>query len=528
MRPKNRNPYANKVGSTSIPAPVGGLNARDSIANMPEEDAIVLDNQFPTPTDVRTRGGSTYFADFGTHAVETLMHYNGPVTKKLFGVSTDGIYNITPGGHIASADVSGLTNARFQHVNFGTAGSNYLYAVNGADKPQLYNGTAWVAVDSGSVPAITGVTTTNLINVNIFKNRIWFTEKDTAKIWYLPVSSVGGAAQSINFAELFYLGGYLMGMTTWSVNDSNGLDEYAVFVSSEGEALVYKGYDPSSASTWTLVAHFRIGRPIGRRFYTKTGSDVVLLTADGAVPLSQSLLTDRSQINIALSDKIVNDITDDVSAYKENFGWQVILHPIGSKLIVNVPKTEKSRQYQYVMNTITKAWCTFGKMLNFSAWNANCFELFSDKLYYGSNNKYVFQCDVGTTDALDNVAVSNITSRAKQAFSYFGVKGQQKLFTMARPILQINGSVQVALSLDTDFNDSIPNFNYASVSTTSGSAWDVSPWDTTAWGGDTQIIKDWQTINGIGFSGSLNMGAITSIDMGWQSTDYTYQLGGVL
>lgn len=513
--------------STSISAPIGGLNARDSIADMPETDALVLDNLFPATTEVQVRNGSAYFADFGSTAVETIMSYNGPITKKIFGASSSGIYNLTPGGPIASADVTPVTNGRYQHVNFGTAGGNFMLAVNGSDKLNGYDGTAWWKDGDGS-HNISGVDSATLININIFKSRVWLTQKNTAKAWYLPLNSIAGAATAFDFTSLFYLGGYLMGMTTWSVDNAAGLQEYAVFVSSEGEVLVYQGYDPASSSTFSLAAHFRVGRPVGRRFYTKVGSDVLLLTADGVIPLSQSLLTDRSSVNIAISDKIVDVITADISSYSANFGWQVILHPIGNKLIVNVPQSENLRQYQYVMNTINKSWCTFGQQLDYSAWNANCFELFNDKLYYGSNNKYVFQADTGNVDAINDVTMSNITSSATPAFSYFKSKGQEKLFCMARPIFKINGTIQVALSFNVDFNQTVPNFSYATVSTASSSPWDTSPWDTSPWGGDVQIIKDWQTINGLGFSGSLSVGAITSLPLSWQSTDYTFQLGGIL
>lgn len=525
MIPKKK--QSSRLESASIAAPIGGLNVRDAIANMPETDAVTLDNWFPTPTDVHVRNGSVYQSDFGNHAVESIMAYNGPVTQKLFGVSSDGIYNITPGGHIASAEVTGLANARFQHINFGTPGGNFLLAVNGADKLRGYSGSAWW-VDGDGTHDITGVDTSTCIGINIFKSRVWLIQKDTAKAWYLPINSIAGAAVSFDFTSLFYLGGYLAGMTTWSVDNASGLQEYAVFVSSEGEVLVYQGYDPSSSSTFSLAAHFRIGRPIGRRFFAKSGSDVVLITADGAVPLSQALLTDRSAVNIALSDKIVNAITNDVSQFKSNFGWQVILYPIGNKLIVNVPESENTRQYQYVMNTITKSWCTFGQTLNFSAWNANCFEVFQDKLFYGSNNKYVFQCDTGNTDSIDNTSTISITAFGKPAFSYFKSRGQEKLFTMARPIFQLSGSLQAALLLDTDFKTSIPNFNYSTLTTSGNSLWDVSMWDVALWSGDVQIVKDWRTVNGVGFSASLNIGVVSSIDIGWQSTDYTFQLGGIL
>ena len=41
----------------SIPAPVGGWNARDSLANMAPTDAVVLENMFPNVSNVVLRGG---------------------------------------------------------------------------------------------------------------------------------------------------------------------------------------------------------------------------------------------------------------------------------------------------------------------------------------------------------------------------------------------------------------------------------------------------------------------------------------
>lgn len=521
-----------KISSASVPAPIGGLNARDALANMPETDAVVLDNWFPTPTNVEVRGGSQLWSLTSGNNIETLMAYNGPITKNLFAIDSSGITDVTASGNTNLPIVTGLSNARFQYVNFGTAGGHFLSAVNGVDPAQLFDGTTW------TVPTITGVSSTTFIHVNAHKSRLWYTQKDSTKAWYLPVSSIAGAATAFDFGSLFTLGGYLMGMLTWTVTSAQGMDDYAVFVSSEGQCFVYQGYDPSSTSTWQLIGSFRIGRPIGRRFYCKAGSDVILITADGVIPLSQALLTDRSQLRIALSDKIVNLIGDDVRSYAGNFGWQPILFPIGNKLLINVPQTEDNRQYQYVMNTITKAWCTFGFMDAAYAWNANCFEILNDDLYFGGYNQGtsttnglqgVFKADIGNVDStFSGGSYTTISAFVKPAFSYFGAMGQQKYFTMARPIFTLQGSVYAAIAMNVDFDNNIPNINYAQIGATGGSAWDVSPWDVSPWGGDNNINKDWQTVNGIGFSGALSIAVYASTQLAWQSTDYVYQIGGIL
>jgi hypothetical protein len=46
----------------NIPAPVGGWNARDPIADMPARDAVFLDNFFPRASDVMLRPGSALLA----------------------------------------------------------------------------------------------------------------------------------------------------------------------------------------------------------------------------------------------------------------------------------------------------------------------------------------------------------------------------------------------------------------------------------------------------------------------------------
>lgn len=511
-----------KVKTDSVPAPVGGLNARDSIANMPITDALILDNMFCTPSDVGLRNGYQETTTGLPGWVESLLPYSGlSAVRKLFGASIHGIYDCTGSGAVGAAKVSGLTNARFQWVNFSTAGATYLYAVNGADDPVLYNGTTWQQVGNGTSPiAITGVDPSTFIQVNEWQERLYFVPVNSTKVWYLAAASVGGAANFFDFGPLLRLGGYVMGTCTWNLETSTGVTSLFVVVSSEGEVLIYNGYDPTTAATFSLAGHFRIGRPIGRRFYCYNGADVVFLTIDGAIPLSKALQSDRSQTNIAISDKIRKFMNADAVNYNANFGWQAVLYPAGTKMIINIPVIENNLQYQYVMNTITGSWSTFGKMN--SPWLAACFEFWEDGLYFGGNG-YVAQCDTGQND---NGA--NIQASAKQAFNYFGIKGQKKLFTLVRPILVSDGSLSVAVDLNVDFENNLPT-SIPTFTASGGSPWNTSPWNTSKWTVENNVIADWETPNAEGFCAALYMN-ITAANLGvsWESTDYVYQLGGIL
>jgi hypothetical protein len=499
----------------SIPAPVGGWNARDSWADMPETDAVSMVNMFPTTTDVSLRKGRSDHVTGITGTVETLAAYSSPSANKLFAVAGTAIYNVSSAGAVGAAVQSGLSNARWQYENFSVpTGAAWMYMVNGTDKPRAYDGTNWTAVDAASTPAITGVTTTDLIQVNVFQRRLWFVQKASTKAWYLPTDSVAGVAQSIDLGPLFSSGGYLVAMGTWTIDAGSGMDDHAVFISSVGEIAVYKGTDPASASTWSLVGVFSAGAPIGRRCFMKFGGDLLLITKDGVVPMSKALLSARLNNTAAITNKIQSAMSDAAMNYGSNFGWQLQQYPVGNMLILNVPTSATVFQ-QYVMNTISGAWCSF------EGWNASCWELFNDSLYFGGNGVV---CKAWDTYA-DSGAL--IVGDTIPAFSYFG-SPQLKRWTMARPVIAATGTPSISLAMNTDFTTTA-YLGTPSFSASDGAVWDSATWDTSIWGGGLSIFRDWQSVSGYGQAGSLHLKIASKYyNVRWQATDYVFEKGGVL
>ena len=77
-----------RVKAASVPAPVGGLNSRDSIDAMPPTDAIVMSNFFPTVEKVTLRDGYTEFCSgIGTGDVETLVEHNAGANRQLLALA---------------------------------------------------------------------------------------------------------------------------------------------------------------------------------------------------------------------------------------------------------------------------------------------------------------------------------------------------------------------------------------------------------------------------------------------------------
>ena len=514
MRPQRQVSYA-----VTISAPVGGWNARDALPDMAETDAVYLTNWVPGTSSVIQRYGYTQYSTGLGAQVESIFSYAGGATTKLFGVAGGSIYNCTAGGAVGAADVTGLSNSRFQYVNVATAGGNFMLCVNGADKLRGYTGSAWYA-DGDGTHDITGVNTANCVGINLHKNRVWLIENNTLNAWYLPLSSIGGAATAFPLQGVAKLGGYIMAMGTWTMDAGYGADDMAVFVTSRGEVIVYRGTDPSSASTWSLMGVWHLGAPIGRRCLYKFGGDLLMISQDGVSAMSTALQSERLDQRALLTNKIQKAISEAVTNYGTNYGWQLIAFPKQNQLYLNVPVTQGNLQEQYVMNTITKSWC------NFTGWNANVFELYNDNLYFGGSG-FIGYAWNGLSD---NGAV--IQTNGKQAFNYCGDPIAYKRWTMMRPMILSDGSPSVLCSLDVDFQDIDPT-GALQFSPITYASWDgagiTSQWDSAVWGGELSIIRSWQGVHGLGncCAPRLKTGS-QNIRIEWINTELVMEKGGIL
>ena len=505
------------VNVESIPAPVGGWNARDGIADMDIRDAIRLDNYFPTGEGVSLRKGTARFVTISgvSSAPETLMVYSSGATTKMLACANNAIYDASTTGTVSSTLDTGLSNNRWSYENMG----GYIVFVNGADTPRKFDGTTV----STTVITGSGLTPTDLIYVCQAKQRLFFIEKNTLSAWYLDAAAIAGTAHELDFSGYCKLGGKLIAIGNWTRDGGSGSDDLVVFLTDKGEALVYEGTDPSDATKWSLVGVFRIGEPIGNRPMLNVGADLIIITNDGFVPLSKVLPIDRvGAEKIAISDKIRNAVNSAAKTNGTKFGWQAVFYAGANWGLFNIPTTEGTAADQYVMNTITGTWCKFKGM------KATCWTIYNKELYFGAPGGFVVKADVSGNkdDTLAAVqAFANIQGDIRPAFGYFGARTTQKTFTMARPVLKSTASISLALVMDVDFSELPP----LTVSTpaTSGTPWG-SPWGSP-WGGSNVTRKDWIGVSGIGYSASLHLRTSTQgVSITLNSIDYLYEQGGIL
>ena len=311
-------------------------------------------------------------------------------------------------------------------------------------------------------------------------------------------------------------GGYIVAHGTWTIDAGQGVDDHYVIMTNQGQVIVYQGTDPTSSSTWSMVGVWDIGAPVGARSLYKYAGDMLIISQDGVVPLSGALQSSRVQPRVAITDKIQYAISEAVTNYASNFGWQIMYVPTINQLWLNVPIQEGQNQQQYVMNTITGAWC------NYTGWNANCMEMFNDEPYFGGNG-YVAHAYYGLTDD-----INNITATGLQAFNNFNSAGTLKRFTMSRPIFRTDGQPSIFAGVNIDFNINIPTTSLTYTPNTYAS-WDSGVWDASTWGGGLNVLQNWQGLNGVGYYGApVVKTACSGIQVKWVSTDIVIEGGGIL
>lgn len=470
--------------SRSIPAPVWGWNARDPLDGMDPRYAVQLLNVFPEPTLVRPRRGFREHATgMGSGAVETVAELsteNG--TRRLLACANGNIYNATTQGASATSLGSGFSNNRWQTVCY----KNQIVFVNGADQPKRWDGTTFQDA------TYTGIADDSvLINVSLFRNRLYFVEKDSLSFWY--VSTAGGlvgALTEYDISEFCHLGGQLFFAGSWSRDSGSGLEDFFVAMTSMGEALVYTGSYPGGAD-WALVGRYTLPAPLSRRAVANVGSDLVVLTQDGAIPMSSVLDgADGSGSYTKITDKINNAFNEAAQLYGSNYGWEVLGYRRGHYVLINVPAVEGGDTRQFVMNTLHGAWCEFDGQ-DAASWCTH-----NEKLYFGGMNGKVYEADYGVLDGTAPIEI-----RIDHAYNYFSDRERQKLFSAVRPLMAGTTDLSFNVYMNVDFTD-VPTPDTIGVSSGTSTPWG-SAWGSMWSSGSATQLRDWYSVGALGRAGSL-------------------------
>jgi hypothetical protein len=275
------------------------MNNRDPEMFLPETDFKIIQNYYCYPSRLRGRGPETTGVSLtGTQAVKGLHNWqNASFAERLIATSDTTITSIDSAW--AATDITApvtITNGACSSVSF----NHRLFLTNGTDLP--------ISITTGLVcanPAFTGPSSNVILKQTwSYKNRLYFTERDSSKIWYGDVDAIAGALTAVDLDSIFTVPSYLLFGINGTMNQGLQNEEYCIFVSQAGEVLIYSGDSPEAAN-WTITARAKINKPLSFRSYCKIGGDVMIYTVSGIVRLSDVISTSAPPAEqFKLTDKI--------------------------------------------------------------------------------------------------------------------------------------------------------------------------------------------------------------------------------
>lgn len=521
------NVAARKLKNKTFPAPVRGWIANENLALAQPGGAWVLDGWFPNTTTIRIMGGSVKWATISEDPVLSMFTYSSSVGDKFFAADAENIFDITTPASttvIPTAAVSGQSSGYYSTTQMNTAGGNYLYAVNGTDDAQLFDGSAWQAVNSGSSPiAITGVDTDDLSYAWTFASRLFFIQSGTMDVWFLGVDSIGGTATKFSLAGVMQEGGELLFGATWSLDAGDGLDDKCVFVSSRGEVAVYEGTNPADADAWSKVGVYQITVPLGSLAHIRAGGDLLVATQEGIVPLSEAIRKDAAALSLAaVSRNIEPEWRSEVSR-RRTLPWKMVKWAANNMLLVSQPAADATQPSQcLIANLETGAWCKR------TGWDTRCIAVFNERGFFGANDGAIYEMDVsGADDGEPYTAV------VVGLFDHMGTPGYQKTVMQARTIYRSAAPFNDKISISRDYAVSLPSAP-SSIADYVVDEWDVGQWDVALWdaGTDYTVTSQWRSIGQSGFAIApqiqITSGTTPKPRIELVSIDLTYEQGAIV
>lgn len=530
-----------------FPVPVAGLNTVDNMLAIKPIEGLYLDNIIARPFGLEIRKGwkDHQQIDFTPPAlppaVRSIIPYHGSsVADDALFVSTDEtdgpIYDVTAGNTTPLTDVLTWTNApdapgECYYTQFANAFGNYLIVVSAGGGVARFDGTTWTEValggGAGEISFASGaLTLRDLCFVFSWKKRLWFVERNSSRIWYLPVDAIAGVLNVFDFGAQLINGGSIQFGANWTYDAGAGIDDNLIVITSKGDMLIYQGTDPSDATKFQIKGTWYIGRiPSGRRGFAQMGGDLMLVTEFGVVSVSDFVSgritapTGQSsfapKINPSIARAVSNSIDEDY--------WHITVVPKEEIVVLANPYISPmwNRQQHWMMNGLTRAWTTCTNM------DILCSCTFQGEFYYGTSDGWVKKGFTGYRDG-DNfdssVLGQLVTGRMITGFYDFETGSSNKRATRVRLLGLAEGDISYHIVVRNEYkfrelfgvSDPVPG---------GSSVWDTAIWDAALWADALRTFDDWYGVAGFGKRLSVQL-AIRGT-AGTTLTDYevTYQDG---
>ena len=450
--------------SIQIPAPSLGMNTRDSVSALDPREARLIRNMIAETGRLRIRKGKTSHQTVtGATSIGSMWTHEGVSDDVLLAAADGEIWDVT-------GTPSALTSANYSLNTWSMAQLNdTTIGVNGTDTPWAFDGSAVGASGlSGS-----GLTIANLRTVRVVGTRLWFTEEDSADVWYLAPAAITGVLTKFNLSEQTK-GGYCVGIYAFG--------PYTVFVMSTGEIVAYQG-DPGS--DFSKVKDYKAPKPIGYDPGLDVAGDLILMTTSGPLPF-EAIAAGLAFDTTALQSwgKIAPSWVADFEASGSQAGWNAVFFQ--GLVILNV-QVDATTSKQWVFNTRGKAWSYFDGLDGYA------FAELGGVLYFGDKASNTVWAYAGGTDDSEAI-IATVRGGFSSPFQA-QVNGQ---YTLARMNVAATGAVNGQIQVDVDYQEAGIEAPEVPLSSSGSGPWD-EPWDGP-WGTNGAPILRWSSVKGFGWA----------------------------
>jgi hypothetical protein len=428
---------------------------------------------------------------------------------------------------IAGGLGTGMINANGPHIISSVNSPINTFTLTGVDTSaatadQTTGVTAQPAMTGGLVKeTVLAPSSASWVDPNKFHivmvhmNRLWFADAQNLAIYYLPVQTKNGTLFVLPLNSLFKRGGTVAALYTWSMDGGAGMDDRLCIFSSNGEVAIYSGVDP--ATNFQLIGVFRFDAPMSKHCVVQYGGELYLLISTGIVPMSTMMKAETE--DLGQTDKTVFSTFMDASRrFRSQAGWQLFLDPSTSRMIANLPQGGANHYNQLVRfmpNDYFVSW---------SAMPSRCWGWLGNTLYCADDKGHLYAVNRSyLNDAGDPIKVD-----VQLAWSNFKTPAV-KQFKMLKAYIITDGRPRPMIDMQVEYQTN-PPANQPDLSFASrGGAWDVSPWDTTAWAPPSTMVGRWSGVGRIGTVGAFRMQAmISGCDFAFAGADILYETGSLM
>jgi hypothetical protein len=492
---------AQRLQTTTIPAPARGIILSENFTFMQPGGAMVLDNWVPTMRGIKLRGGCVEWCDLGEASpVVSGFEYITRNGERMYAATQNKLYDVTTSG-FPLAVATTQSDGNYSASQLSNQGGDFLIAVNDSgDAPLRFDGTAWTVLDSGEItgPVDTAVVAgKNLTHVWKYRGRWFFIEKESMNAWYLPLNAIQGALSMIPLSGAVNKGGSLLFGATWSIDAGDGTDDKCVFGTDQGELIVFTGSDPSVATNWRQEGRYQISKPMGKNAHIPVGGDLLIATVDGIAPISQAITKTAEQLELAMVTRVIKPLWREMVVQRRSFPWTIKKWDEYGGLFVTWPGGRPGELYTGVANSATGAW---GRIVG---WDAMCFMLNNRRLFFGTQDGRVMEAERSGYD--DGVPY---TATMVGGWEMFQQTSATVVWRQARAsFLSVPGQPFVPqISACVDYVIELPLPPIAGLDPGVPDVWDQGQWDAAKWDQKatlfTPVVRNtgWVSVGVTGFS----------------------------